>query len=76
MWHRALSQSDYQWEHSKLLSADLTSYRVTNLLAGEVYMFSVRGVNKEGVGPFSRRKKAGPGVPSGSALLPDEKGTF
>ena len=76
MWYRASSQNDYQWRQSKLLSADVTSYRVTGLMDGEVYIFSVRGRNKEGSGPFSLRKKAGPGIPPDSPLLPDDNGTL
>lgn len=74
VWHRASSQKEYQWKHSKPLSADVTSYRIKDLLDGEVYLFSVRGINKEGSGPFSLRKKAGPGIPPDSPLLPDFSG--
>ena len=58
VWYRLFSDDDYKWSYSPRLSASVTSYRIPGLQAGKPYLFSVRGVNREGLGPFSELVEA------------------
>ncbi|XP_067038428.1 uncharacterized protein [Acropora muricata] len=58
VWYRLFSDDDYKWSYSPRLSASVTSYRIPGLQAGKPYLFSVRGVNREGLGPFSEMVEA------------------
>ena len=62
VWYRLSSDNDYQWTYSPRLGASVTSYRIPGLQASKPYLFSVRGINREGVGPFSEMVEA-KGVP-------------
>ncbi|XP_074633287.1 uncharacterized protein LOC141892060 isoform X1 [Acropora palmata] len=58
VWYRLFSDDDYKWSYSPRLSASVTSYRIPGLQAGKPYLFSVRGVNREGLGLFSEMVEA------------------
>ena len=76
VWHRLSKHEDTQWEHSDLLPASVTSYKVSELQPGDVYYFSVRGVNKEGAGRFCQIIQAGGAVVPPGRPLPDKPGKF
>ena len=58
VWYRLSSDDDYKWSYSPRLSASVTSYRIPGLQAEKPYLFSVRGVNREGLGLFSEMVEA------------------
>ena len=73
VWHRLTSDNDYEWRWSPHLSASVTSYQIPDLQVGEPYLFSVRGINREGAGHFSDMVEA-KGVPTVINRDPDKSG--
>lgn len=53
VWYRLSSDNDYDWLQSPYLSASVTSYRIPELQTRQPYLFSIRGINREGAGYFS-----------------------
>ena len=53
VWYRLSSDNDYEWQWSPHLLASTVSYQIPGLRAGQPYLFSVRGINREGAGHFS-----------------------
>ena len=53
VWYRHTSANDYEWRRSPYLPASMTSYHIPGLQADQPYLFSVRGINREGAGHFS-----------------------
>lgn len=53
VWYRLSSANDYEWRSSSYLPPSVTSHQIPNLQLGQMYLFSVRGINREGAGHFS-----------------------
>lgn len=73
VWHRLVTDNDYEWHRSPLLPASVTSYNVPGLQPEQSYYFSIRGINIEGAGRFSEIVKA-KGVPPVFNRSPDKAG--
>lgn len=63
VWYRLSSDSDYEWRWSPHLSASVTLYQILGLQVEQPYLFSVRGINREGAGHFSDMVEA-KGIPT------------
>ena len=74
VWYQVSTAEATRWGKSVFLPGTVLSYRVTGMLEGEVYHFSVRGVNSEGAGHFSEVVLAGGSVASPGRPLPGKPG--
>ena len=69
VWYRKATDPDYQWKGTGVLPLGTNYYTFQGL--DSAYVFSVRGVNKEGAGMWSLVVDARTGIP-----LADLPGTF
>ena len=72
VWHRLVTDNDYEWRNSPLLPASVMSYNVPDVQPEQSYYFSIRGINKEGAGHFSDIVEA-KGAPPVINRSPDNK---
>lgn len=73
VWHRLTTDNDYEWLKSPTLPASVTSYQISDLQPEHPYLFSIRGINREGAGHFSDIVEA-KGVPPVINRTPDKPG--
>ena len=73
VWHRLVTDNDYEWHRSPMLPASRTSYNVPDLQPEQSYYFSIRGINREGAGHFSDVIEA-KGAPPEINRTPDKAG--
>ncbi|PFX26807.1 uncharacterized protein LOC111328463 isoform X2 [Stylophora pistillata] len=73
VWYRLTTDNDYEWLKSPHLPASETSYQIPDLQPEDLYLFSIRGINREGAGHFSDIVEV-KGLPPDINRSPDKPG--